>query len=178
MDPAIDITLRVAVALLFLAAARHKLRDLRRFRATLAEYRLLPDGLVPVTAVVIAGTEVALCGALLAPSLRAPALLSAAGLLLVYGGAIGVNLARGRREIDCGCAGPAVRRPISGWLVARNGAVAAAAMTGLAPLAARPLVWPDALTVAGATAALAALYASVDRLIVHAPILARLRGEA
>jgi len=34
------------------------------------------------------------------------------------------------------------------------------------------------VTVAGATAVLAALYASLDRMIAHAPGLARLRGGA
>jgi hypothetical protein len=42
MDPVFDSTLRAALALLFLVAAAHKLRDLGRFRATLADYRVLP----------------------------------------------------------------------------------------------------------------------------------------
>ena len=44
--------------------------------------------------------------------------------------------------------------------------------------ATRALLWVDALTVAGATAALAAFYASLDRMIAFAPGLARLRGDA
>ena len=178
MDPVIDATLRTALALLFFVAAGHKLRDLGRFRATLAEYRLLPAGLVPLAAALVVGAEAAAAGALLVPGTRATGLVSAATLLLVYGAAVAINLARGRRDIDCGCAGPAVRRPISGWLVARNAALAAAALAAVAPVRPRPLVWVDALTVMGATATLAALYASVDRLLAHAPALARLRGEA
>src|SRR5205809_721868 len=100
MDPVIDATLRTALALLFLVAAGHKLRDLGRFRATLAEYRLVPA------------------------------------------------------------------------------ALAALALAGLVPVHPRALLWVDALTVAGATAALAAFYASLDRMIVFAPGLARLRGDA
>ena len=115
--------------------------------------------------------------ALVASARRAPGPVAAAAVLVVYGAAIAVNLARGRRHIDCGCAGPAVRRPISGWLVARNAALAAAALAAVAPVRPRPLVWVDVLTVMGATATLAALYASVDRLLAHAPVLARLRGE-
>jgi len=42
MDPAADVTLRTAFALLFAVAASHKVRDPARFRATLADYRLLP----------------------------------------------------------------------------------------------------------------------------------------
>src|SRR5213080_1524102 len=168
IDPAVDAALRAAFALLFLVAASHKLRDPGRFRTTLAEYRLLPGPVVPLAAMLVIGVEVVVAIALLAPARRAPG----------PGAAVAVNLARGRRHIDCGCVGPAVRRPISGWLVARNAALAAAALAAVAPVRPRPLVWVDALTVMGATATLAALYASVDRLLAHAPALARLRGEA
>ena len=79
------------------------------------------------------------------------ALVAAAALLAAYGAAIGVNLARGRRHIDCGCVGPAARRPIGGWLVARNGVLAAPSRSpgSRAGRRARPLVWVDALTVVG-----------------------------
>src|SRR5438128_8560007 len=178
MDAAVDITLRAALALLFLVAASHKLRDPGRFLATLAEYRLLPAAAVPLAAILVIGVEVVVAMALLVPERRAPGPVAAALVLAVYGAAIGINLARGRRHIDCGCAGPAVRRPISGWLVARNAALAAAALTAVAPVRPRPLVWVDVLTVLGATGTLAALYASADRLLAHAPPLARPRGEA
>ena len=180
MDPAIDATLRAAFALLFLVAASHKLRDPGRFRATLAEYRLLPGAVVPLAAMLVIGAEIVVAIALVASARRVPGPVSAAAVLVVYGAAIALNLARGRRHIDCGCAGPAIRRPISGWLVARNAALAAAALAAVAPVRSRPLVWVDALTVMGATATLAALYASADRLLAHAPApaLARRRGEA
>jgi Methylamine utilisation protein MauE len=178
MDPVIDATLRAGLSLLFVVAAGHKLRDLARFRATLADYRLLPDAIVPPGAAAVAGGELAVALALAIPRLRAAGLLAAAAVLLVYGAAIAVNLVRGRRHIDCGCAGPAVRRPISGWLVARNALLAAVALAGLAPVRARALVWPDALSILGATAVLAALYAAVDRMLAAAPALASLRGDA
>jgi hypothetical protein len=107
--------------------------------------------------------------------LRAPGPLLAAGLLAVYTGAIAINLARGRRDIDCGCAGPALREPLSGWLLGRNGILLAAALACLVPLRPRPLVWVDALTVTGAVAALAAFYGALDRLVANAPRLAHLR---
>jgi hypothetical protein len=178
MDPVIDLTLRTALALLFVAAAGHKLRDPGRFRATLADYRLLPAGIVSPAAVLLVGAEVAVAGALLAPACRTAGQLGAAGLLLLYGGAIAINLVRGRRHIDCGCAGPAARQPISEWLVARNAVLVALALVGLLPVRPRGLVWVDALTVAAATAFLAAAHASVERMIRHAPGLARLREGA
>jgi hypothetical protein len=84
-----------------------------------------------------------------------------------------VNLARGRRDLGCGCGGPAARQPISGGLVARNAALATAALAGLLSTATRALVWIDALTVVGTVAALAALYAATNALIAQAPALAR-----
>lgn len=177
MDPVIDTALRTGLAVLFLVAAVHKLRDPARFRATLAEYHLLPPGLVPVGAIVLVVTEVGLAIALVVPCLRS-ASLAAAGVLSIYGGAMAVNLARGRRHIDCGCAGPAARRPISGVLVARNAVLTSAALGGLLPVSARPLSWVDAVTVLGATATLAALYAAFDRLLALAPARATLRGGA
>lgn len=178
MDPVIDATLRTALALLFAMAAGHKLRDLAHFRATLAEYRLLPGPLVPLAAVLVVATELGVAGALMMPAIRTPGALAAALLLALYGGAIAINLVRGRHHIDCGCGGPAVRRPIGGWLVVRNGALAAAALTLVAPVHGRPLVWVDGLTIAGATGVFAACHASLDRLLAHAPALARLRGGA
>jgi len=176
MDPVVDLTLRAALALLLLAAAVHKLRDPGTFRATLAEYRLLPDAVAPAAAGLVIGVELAIAAALLA--LPAPGLVATALLLATYALAIGINLARGRRHIDCGCGGPAARQPISGRLVARNLLLAAVALAGLAPIHARPLVWVDALTVVAATAALATLYATLDRMLADAPALARVRGVA
>ena len=178
MDPVIDTTLRSALALLFVVAAAHKVRDLGRFRATLAEYRLLPGALARLGAGLVVAVEAAVAAALVAPALRRPGLVSAATLLLVYAAAIGVNLARGRRDLDCGCAGPAIRRPISGWLVARNVALALVAIAALVPVRPRALVWVDVPTIAGGTAVLAALYASIDRMLADWPGLARLRVRA
>src|SRR6185369_10322610 len=60
IDPALDLALRAALSLLLVAAAIHKLRDVRTFRATLAEYRLLPAPTVTVVAAGIAAAELAL----------------------------------------------------------------------------------------------------------------------
>jgi len=178
MDPAVDVALRTALALLWLAAAGHKLRSLGRFRVTLADYRLVPERLVPIAVVVVVAVEVTIAALLVAPGMRTAGALATALLLTGYGAAIGVNLARGRWHIDCGCVGPAARRSLSGWLVARNGALAAVALVGLVPVHARPMLWVDGLTVAATTLVLAILYAAADGLIANAPAFARLRGEA
>ena len=177
MDPAIDLTLRCGLALLFLVAASHKLRDPVYFRATLIDYRIVPGGTAGLVALLVTGAELAIAPALLVPALRPAGLAGAASLLALYGLAIAVNLARGRRHIDCGCAGPALRRPISGALVVRNAVLAAGALLALRPVAARPLVWVDALTVGAALLSASALYAAVDRMLSEAPLRARLWSE-
>jgi hypothetical protein len=174
VDPAVDLALRLALALLFTGTAAAKARDLAAFRAAVAGYRLLPERVAPAAAAALVAAEVVV-GATLVIGPRAGAALAAASLLALYGGAIATNLARGRRDIDCGCGGPGARLPLSGGLVLRNAALAAAALAGLAPVGARALVWIDALTIAGTVAALVALYAATNRLLAHAPALARLR---
>jgi methylamine utilization protein MauE len=176
MDPVITLGLRAAFALLFLAAAAHKLRDPRRFVATLADYRVLPAPLVPAAAAAVVAVELGLAG--LVPLPGAAGLRAGAALLLVYAGAIAANLVRGRRHIDCGCLGVVGRRSISWWLVGRNVAFAALALAGTVPVRERVLVWVDGLTVAAAVASAAALHAATVRLAANLPRAAALRGGA
>jgi hypothetical protein len=177
-DPVADLTVRGGLALLFAVAAVHKLRDVGVFAATLGEYRMLPGALVRPAAALVVAAELVVAGALLSPAARQIGLAGAAALLLLYAAAIAINLVRGRRHIDCGCAGPAARRPIGSALVVRNLVLAGVALAALPPIAPRALVWLDALTAVAATAALAALYAALDRMLADAPRLARLRGFA
>jgi hypothetical protein len=163
MDPVLHLTLRVPLALLFAAAAVHKLREPAAFRAALTAYRLVPAWCAPAIVAVEAVVAVALC----VPGAIGP--IGATTLLLVYAFAIAVNLVRGRRDIDCGCAGPAASRPIGWGLVARNALLAVVALGGLVAVDARPLHWIDALTVVAATLAASALYAAADHLLALAP---------
>ncbi|MGH8629603.1 MAG: MauE/DoxX family redox-associated membrane protein, partial [Burkholderiales bacterium] len=71
----------------------------------------------------------------------------ACALLLVYALAMGINLARGRRDIDCGCFKSALKQTISGWLIGRNLLLAAAAAALLLPLAGRTTGVLDYVTV-------------------------------
>ena len=178
MDPAIELTVRAALALLFGVAAAHKLRDLAAFRAIFRDYRLVPEALAGTVATGVPLVEVAVALLLVAPGASALGKIGGAGLLAVYATAVGVNLGRGRRHIDCGCTGPQGRRPINAGIVVRNVVVAAAAVATLVPLRPRPLVWIDALTVSGAVLALAALYLATDRLMASGPALRRLREAA
>jgi len=174
MDPVFDLIIRAALGLLFVVAAWHKLRDPRRFAATLGEYHLVPARFAPAAAACVVLAELGTVVALV----RWPrgGATAAAALLAVYGSAIAVNLARGRRHIDCGCGGPAANREIGAWMVARNAVVAIAALAAaVLPMAAREMIWLDACTIVAATAMLAACWTATDHLVAQAPGLARLR---
>jgi hypothetical protein len=176
MDPAIQVALRLSLALLLLGAFRHKARDLGGFRAAVADYRILPVWAVTAgTALLLAG-ELSVGIALLVPGLGGVAAPAAAALLTLYSVAIGVNLVRGRRDIDCGCSGPGARRTLGEGLLVRNAVLIATATLCALPTSARPLLWLDALTALGGGAALTLLYAAVDAALANAPWLQELRG--
>jgi hypothetical protein len=177
MDPVLDIVGRAAIGLLLAAAAAHKLRDLDRFRATLAAYALLPAAVAPAFAAAIPCIEALIAVGCVASATRVPALLGAAALLLVYAGALATNLARGRDQLDCGCLGAAGRTRISWWLVARNFVVAAGALAAAAPVVPRPLVWVDHVTTFGAVAVAVLAWVAADELLANLPRIARLRSD-
>jgi hypothetical protein len=137
------------LSLLLLSAAWHKVREGEAFSLTLAAWRVVPAAFVPLTRWALALIEVDLALGLLLPSQRLLALPVTAVLLLVYGGGLALNLARGRRDLDCGCGGSAQR--ISGALVLRNAMLAGAALLLWAAAdhgPARPLEAFDFLTLA------------------------------
>jgi uncharacterized membrane protein YphA (DoxX/SURF4 family) len=174
----LSLTLRFSFALLLGAAAIHKLRDLARFRATLAEYDVLPSGLVDGAAPILAILEATLA-ALLVAGVAVPAAASAVtALMLAYGAAIHTNVLRGRTDLDCGCMGPAARVPVSAALVLRNLALGAAAATLVVTASGRAASWPDVASALAATLALAASWQAGERLLALAPRAARLRSSS
>lgn len=176
LDPVVAWSLRIGLGLLFGAAALHKLSDLRRFEAVVTAYELVPRAFAGALARLFPTVEVAIAAALLAPGLRRFAALGAAALLLVYTLAISVSLARGRRDIECGCFGARTRVPLSGALVARNVLLLAASSTLFLAVDERSLVWVDGMTVSATVAALALLWASGQQLSITGPALRRIGG--
>ena len=177
LDPGIGCLLAGALALLFAHAAWHKWRALAHFRGQLAAYRLLPDALLGVAGVGVPLAETAIAVLLLIGPLRAAAALAGAALLLAYAAAMGINLARGRRDLDCGCAGPAERRPIAAWMVWRNVLLSLVLLALGRPWSERALGAVDLLTIGGGVLVLVLLYAAVERLLGQVmPRTAALRG--
>ncbi len=171
IDPVILLVLRLTLALIFATALTHKLKDPRAFGAAVADYRLLPSALLmPVTATLLL-LEVLVVLALVLPGLGRFGAWAAAASLTLYAGAITINLARGRREIDCGCSGPALRQQLSEWLVLRNALLAVLAVLAAQPATPRVLSGWDASTIAFGVVALLLLYSTANHLIANQPKL-------
>jgi len=174
MDPVIELVICCALALLWFTAAIKKTFVFEGFITTLRNYQLVPKSmLVPFSAALV-GMELCFSIGVVLPFTRSFFLLSSAGLFGMYAAAIGINLRRGRRHIDCGCMGLA-QQSLSGWLVWRNLLLAGLALACLLPVHSREFLWLDSVSIIFAVGALAAVYATVNRLIANVPELARLR---
>jgi hypothetical protein len=157
---------RLTLSAIFAGSALDALRDRDLHAAVVAQYRLLPAWLVSPAALALPLLSLA-AALLLLPA--AAAWLGAGlgfGLLLVFTLAIGVNLARGLRDIDCGCGG-AVGQRLSGGLLLRNLALIALSLVALwAP--SRGVVEPASVTgIVGGGAALVAMYFAANQLFVN-----------
>ncbi len=133
-------------------------------------YRLLPTGLARPVAYLIPPVELLIGAALLAASGWWLPPAGAALLLLLFAAAMGVNLGRGRVEIDCGCFVGLLRQRLSWTLVARNLLLAAAllAVAGAAGTG-RAMGWLDVVTIAAGAGALLLIWAISGRLFGTAP---------
>jgi len=174
IDPVFGLTARLLVALVFGSAAAGKLRAPRAFAGILREYRVLPAVLVAPAVVCVIALEAFVTLAIWWPPLRAAA--AATGLLLLtgYALAIALNLARGRREIDCGCSFGGTGEPLSWALPVRNAVLAIVCVgAGLPPSA--PLAWLGLVVALPAAAALALCYRTWGALLANRPQLLRLR---
>lgn len=140
-EPALHTAAWVTLAAVFTLALPGKLRDFAAFAATVANYRIVPAGVSPAVAAAVVAGELAVVAGLVLPPSRAAAAGLAAVLLATFTIAIAVNLARGRRTIDCGCFRGLIRERLGWSHVARNLLLLAAALqiATIAPNPAGPL---------------------------------------
>jgi hypothetical protein len=166
IDPVVGAIICGSCALLFAVAGVHKVREHAAFAETLAGYRVLPARLVSPASALVPTLECLIAAGLLIPSARELASLAGAALLAVYAAAMGLNLLRARRQLDCGCLGPRGGGVISAALVGRNMVVALAlAAAGGIRWSGRPVSWLDVSTVLAAVCAMALLYSVVNGLL-------------
>jgi uncharacterized membrane protein len=176
IDPVLGWMAAMAAAAIFAASGVLKLYDLEAFRGAVANYRLLPGWLEAPFAWAAPLVE---CGAaigMLLPAYRARAAFALILLLGAFTGAVAINLARGRTDIDCGCFGPALRQRLSWWLMVRNGALFGLLAAALMPAGPRAMGLLDGATAGFAAATVVVLYAGANYLIANAPGLRALRA--
>ena len=162
LDPLFPLFARLVLALLFVGAVRHKLADLLRFEGIVRDYRLAPGSGSFALARSLVALEVGLVFGLVAPWTAATASLVAALVLAGYALAIGVNLVRGRSEIECGCGGAGER--LRWRLVARNALLVAVCLVGATAPAERPLGALDALTLVVGLTSVVLLWSAASHL--------------
>ena len=176
LDPVIAWSLRIALALLFATAAWHKLSDRRRFEGSIRAYRLAPSAWAPLLAWLLPLVEGAVALGLLHPPSHRTAAVAAAATLSIYTVAVAVNLARGQRDIDCGCFASTATVPLSPGLVGRNLGLIVGSSILLMPVHARTFVWVDVVTIAAVLTTLSLLWTAAQRLAQTGPALRRFGG--
>lgn len=105
--------LRLAIAAVRLTTGAARALDLLGFSAIIAEYRVLPAGLAPSAAALVAGSEVALGAWLLTGTRAGLAALASAARHAIYAVWTGNALARGLDLENCGCFGVFWGRPLA-----------------------------------------------------------------
>lgn len=164
VDPAIALAARLLGASVFAAAAAGKIRHRHELAGVVANYRLLPQRLATPAAWTIVGLECLIVLSLVTGLRLTAGTALAIALLIGFALAMAINLARGRREIDCGCFQSGLRQRLSRALVARNLLLAICLTPLLAGvrMSAAPLQWIDGL---GAGLCAYALYQLFGELV-------------
>jgi hypothetical protein len=158
IDPALQHTAALALFLVFAGAAATKMAAWAELPGVVSNYRLLPGSLVASASWALPPVELALALAVLAGPLRAAAGAGMLLLLAAFAAAIGINVARGRTDIDCGCFGSALKQTLSWWLVLRNALLMLPAVACMLPAGTRALAGADGVTIAAGAVSLFLAY--------------------
>ena len=174
IDPLAHWLVALFLAGFFLAGGLHKFRDFERFVSLLGKYDVVrPDLLAPAAGLVVAVEAtigLALLTSLLFPQLRILGMggfAAGAALLFAYLLLMAYSLARGNREIDCGCSFHKQRSLISTWHLCRNGVLILICLAGVLPVTARELQTIDWLHLPLMLSAAGMLYVLVDTLLAN-----------
>ena len=176
LDPVLGHTAAAGVGAVLILAAIAKLRDVAVFRASLDNYRLLPDSLLGATSWAIPLLEL-LAGVLLLPtSTRIAGVILSLGVLALFSGAVTIQLARGGERIDCGCGGDSAQVPLSYGLLVRNAMLIGLLLLAALPVANRATIWLDAMAATLGTVFFLGLYQTVNLWLSHQPRLEEMRN--
>lgn len=169
LDPMLQHTAAVTLALVFGSAAYGKFTAWDEFEGVVQNFRVLPRMLVPWVARVVPPLEAIVAAAVLVPASRDLAGGLMAALLAVFAIGIAVNLARGRFDIDCGCFRSSLRQNLSGWLVLRNAVLIVLALACVATPGGRVLGVADLFFALMGSAVLFLVYLSVGYVTLRRP---------
>lgn len=175
IDPIVQIVAALVLSCVFVTAGFHKCQAPAEFATALSNYKILPAALNRQCVYLLPVAEIITGVALLIPAVTQLAAVAAGALLTMYMFAIGVNLLRGRRNIDCGCGGPQQKQTISEWMLARNGLLLFLAALAGAPVQPRPLLWFDWAVVVLAAVVGCLFYYIINQLLVNKDLLRTLR---
>jgi uncharacterized membrane protein YphA (DoxX/SURF4 family) len=164
----------IGIGLIFLTAGIEKLRHRAILPGVIANYRLLPEALVGPVSTLLPLIEIAL-GAMLILGFTPMPVILAAALLLVFAGAMAINIGRGRTHISCGCGRTELKHGLSWQMVVRNIGLAALLMIRVIP--ASPFAAMDLVTAIAAGLATYLAYVLLTSIgaLVAAPALASRR---
>jgi len=168
IDPVIHTVIALSFSALFALASMNKWQNLEAFTKALRAYDLIPFRLAAPAALLIATLELATAVTLIVPYLTTLGTLLAVALLSAYAAVMALSLARGLKQIDCGCnlsQGRQGTTPIAYALVFRNLGLAVCALALLAPQTSRTLYYSDALFIAFGVFTLCVYYATLNQLI-------------
>lgn len=169
--------IRFFLGLVFLTSSLPKLAAPGDFRRALRNYQLLPLGLVGPVARWLPRVELALALALLVGIATPLTAGLTAAALLVFSGAVAINLARGRK-IECGCFSGSSPREITWRLVVQDVVLAASA---IAVATEAPSMWAgrDSFAVLlGAAFVLVAVQLAMEWMRLRRAVSANLWDEA
>jgi len=176
MDPVITVITCISMSLLFGMAAMHKLKAPAVFKAAMDDYQLIPSILLGISSLLLILMELISAILVLIPLTRSAGLTIMAILLTLYATGISINLIKGRRNIDCGCNGPATTQALAWWLVVRKLVFVGFVLYAVGPSINRSLNWLDLFTILFGVLVTSGLYMGFNQLLAQAPRLAALRS--
>jgi uncharacterized membrane protein YphA (DoxX/SURF4 family) len=113
-SPVLSLAFRVILGALFLYAGIAKIADPMGFALSIYNYKLLPESLINVAAILLPWLEVIIGGSLLLGIGATGSALIATALFCIFAGALTINLIRGL-DIACGCFSTAVNGGSINW---------------------------------------------------------------
>ena len=116
----ISFLMRMTLAITFLTSALPKLRQPHAFASAVTAYRLLPKPWIRPVATILPWLELSLGLLLFLGWGTKFAAGISVGLLFLFLSAMGINLARGRKDLGCGCSGNSKAKKVSGKTICRN----------------------------------------------------------